>query len=160
MTPHERAALIEQYRTAPARLREVWDDVPVLARQWRPAVGEWSAHEVIIHCADSEAYAATRIRLLVAEPNAVIVGYDEAAWADIFAYHERPIDLAFPVIDAVRASTGELIEHLSDAQWAKVGIHTATGPYSAEDWLRTYAIHLDDHIAQIHTNVTLWSSRN
>jgi hypothetical protein len=160
MTPEERAALSAQYTTAPARLRQAWEDVPAPARQWRPAPGEWSAHEVIVHCADSEAYAAIRIRLLAAEPEPVIVGYDEALWADVFAYHDRPIDPAFAVIDAVRASTADLIAVLTNAQWAKVGTHTASGPYSAEDWLRSYAAHLDDHVAQIHTNVTLWSSQN
>jgi hypothetical protein len=141
-------------------LRAAWDDVPAPARQWRPARGEWSAHEVIVHCADSEAYAAIRIRLLAAEPEPVIVGYDEALWAEVFAYHDRPIDPAFAVINAVRASTADLIVHLTDAQWANVGTHTTSGPYSAADWLRSYAAHLDDHVAQIHTNVALWSSQN
>lgn len=160
MSPEERAALIVQYSTAPARLHQAWNDVPAPARLWRPAPGEWSAHEVIVHCADSEAYAAIRIRLLAAEPEPIIVGYDEAHWAEVFSYHDRPIASAFAVIDAVRASTADLILHLTDAQWAKVGTHTTSGPYSAEDWLRSYSAHLDDHVAQIHTNVALWSSRN
>ena len=160
MSPAERAELIEQYATAPARLRAAWNDVPAPARLWRPAPGEWSAHEVIVHCADSEAYAAIRIRLLAAESAPVIVGYDEALWADVFAYHDRPIEPAFAVIDAVRASTADLIINLTEVQWAKVGRHTTSGPYSAEDWLRSYAAHLDDHVAQIHTNVALWSARD
>ncbi len=160
MTPEERRKLIEDYKAGPALLRAAWDEVPAPARQWRPAKGEWSAHEIILHCADSEAYAAIRIRLLAAEDSPLIVGYDQEAWAEVFAYHELPVEPAFAVVDVVRASTGLLLDRLTDQQWANVGNHTESGPYSAEDWLRTYSAHLHDHVAQIHTNLALWSSRN
>ncbi len=160
MTPDERGALIEQYRQGPALLKAAWEHVPVEARQWRPEAGAWSAHEIILHCADSEAYAAIRIRLLAAETSPLIVGYDQEAWAEIFDYHALPVEPAFAVIEAVRTSTGLLLDRLSDQQWAKVGKHTESGTYSAEDWLRTYAAHLHDHVAQIHTNIALWQSRH
>ena len=160
MTPEERQTMIDDYKAGPALLRAAWDEVPVFARQWRPASGEWSAHEIILHCADSEAYAAIRIRLLAAETAPLIVGYDQEAWAEIFDYHELPVEPAFAVIDSVRASTGILLDRLTDQQWANVGNHTESGPYSADDWLRGYAAHLHDHVAQIHTNLALWSARN
>jgi hypothetical protein len=160
MTPAERLRLIEQYKAGPALLRAAWNDVPAPARQWRPEPGAWSAHEIIVHCADSEAYAAIRIRLLAAEETPVIVGYDQEAWARIFDYHDLPVEPAFAVIDAVRASTGVLIDRLTDEQWTKVGTHTESGPYSATDWLRSYAAHLHDHVAQIQANLALWQSRN
>lgn len=160
MNPDERRDLIERYREGPRLLHAAWDEVPVNARTWRPAPEEWSAHEVILHCADSEAYAATRIRLLLAEPSPLIVGYNEAVWAELFDYHELPVDPAFAVIDAVRASTSLLIDRLTDEQWSKAGTHTLSGPFSAEDWLRSYGEHLEIHVAQIHTNVALWSSRH
>jgi len=49
----QREKLIQQYADGPARLRAALARVPEAARQWRPAPGEWSAHEVICHCADS-----------------------------------------------------------------------------------------------------------
>jgi hypothetical protein len=39
-----------------------------------------------------------------------------------------------------------------------VGRHTASGPYAAEDWLRIYAAHLEDHAAQIDANVAAWKA--
>lgn len=160
MTPEERQNLIADYKAGPTLLRAAWDEVPAPARQWRPAPGEWSAHEIILHCADSEAYADIRIRLLAAEDSPLIVGYDQEAWAEIFDYHELPVEPAFAVIDAVRASTGLLLDRLTDRQWARTGTHTESGTYSAEDWLRSYGAHLHDHVAQIHTNLALWQSRN
>ena len=75
-----RNALLDRYRAGPALLRRAWLDVPAAARTWRPGDGRWSAQEVVVHCADSESYAAIRIRLLLAEPDPLIVGYDVAAW--------------------------------------------------------------------------------
>ena len=64
----ERAALVERYAAGPGRLRAALATVPEAARTWRPAAGEWSAHEVVCHCADSETNAAARIRHLGPHP--------------------------------------------------------------------------------------------
>ena len=73
LTPADRERLIEQYATAPARLREAVAAVPEEARKWRPADGGFSAHEVVVHCADSETNAAARIRYLAAEDRKSVV---------------------------------------------------------------------------------------
>jgi hypothetical protein len=159
MNSQDRTKLIEQYADGPRRLRAAWDAVPADARQWRPAVGEWSAHEVLVHCADSETQAAGRIRLLVMDPDPVIQGYDEAAWARELDYHAHPTDVGLATVDAVRAHTAVLLRRLPEAAWAKVGRHTQMGRYAAEDWLKIYAQHLEDHARQIEANVAAWRKR-
>src|SRR5262245_66368943 len=74
----KREALIQQFADGPARLRAALATVPPAALKWRPAPKEWSAHEVVVHCADSETNSFARIRFLVAEPAPTIQGYDEA----------------------------------------------------------------------------------
>jgi len=155
----ERESFIRRYEEGPALLRRAWDEVPEEARQWRPAEGEWSAHEVVVHCADSEAYAAVRIRLLLAEPEPLIVGYDEGAWARRFDYQAHPVDLAFALIESARAHTASLLWRLPEEAWGRVGRHTQSGAYSTEDWLRIYAEHLEVHRAQIHRNIKAWGER-
>ena len=56
----ERRELIGRYERGPGQLREAFARVPEEARTWRPGPGKWSFHEVVIHCADSEANAAAR----------------------------------------------------------------------------------------------------
>jgi DinB superfamily len=159
MTNEERAKLIDQYADGPRRLRAAWDAVPAGARQWRPKAGEWSAHEVVVHCADSETQAAARIRLLAMEPDPVIQGYDEAAWARELDYHAHPVDVSLATVDAVRADTTALLRRLPASAWAKVGRHTQMGRYSAESWLTVYAQHLEDHARQVEANVAAWRAR-
>ncbi len=56
----EREALIDRYADGPSRLKAALAKVPAGALQWRPKAGEWSAHEIVVHCADSETNAHAR----------------------------------------------------------------------------------------------------
>ena len=158
LTHDDREKLIRRYGEGPARLRAALAAVPGPALPWRPAPGEWSAHEVVCHCADSETNAYARIRYLTAEPEPLVLDYNEAQWAVTFDYHSHPLDLALATVDAVRANTLALIRRLPETAWSRVGRHTASGPYGAEDWLRIYAAHLEDHAAQIDANVAAWKA--
>lgn len=152
----QRTVLIDQYADGPRRLRAALATVPKEALQWRPALGEWSAHEVVVHCSDSETQSASRIRVVVSEKDPVILGYDEAQWARDFDYHAHPMDVALVTVDAVRANTAALLRRLPEAAWSKAGRHTESGPYTAEDWLQIYADHLENHARQIEANVAAW----
>ena len=155
----KRQALIQQYADGPARLRAALATVPPPALKWRPEPKEWSAHEVICHCADSETNAYARIRFLVAEKSPSIQRYDENNWAKVFGYHDLPLEPALAVVDSVRATTAALIRGLPDEAWTRVGTHTESGRYGAEDWLQIYADHLENHARQIENNVALWKSQ-
>ena len=154
----KREALIRQFADGPARLRAALATVPAAALKWRPAPKEWSAHEVVVHCADSETNSFGRIRFLVAETAPTIQGYDQDKLATTFGYHDLPLEPALAVVDAVRASTTALIRGLPDSTWTRTGRHTESGPYSAEDWLTIYADHLEGHARQIENNVAQWKA--
>ena len=144
LTAEQRHALIEIYAQGPARIRDALTRVPAAALKWRPAEGQWSVHEIVCHCADSEANAHMRIRYLVGESSPVISGYDQDRWAVAFDYHGHPLEPALAVIDAVRANTVALIRRLPDVAWAATGRHTEIeGSYGAENWLKVYSEHLE-----------------
>lgn len=151
-----RGGFLRRYAEGPDLLRRAWGQVPAEARTWRPGEGRWSAHEVVVHCADSETYAATRIRLLLAEPEPLIVGYEEAEWARRFDYHASDPELALHLVETVRAHTLALLRRLPDSAWGRMGRHTQSGPYGTDDWLRSYGAHLEVHAAQIDRTLAAW----
>src|SRR5690349_11748858 len=159
LTRTERDAFLARYEAGPALLRAAWDKTPRDARQWRPAQGKWSAHEVVVHCADSEAYGHTRIRLVLAEAEPLVVGYDENVWARTFDYHAHDPELALRTIEAVRTNTLACLRRLPDAAFGKLGTHTESGAYSDADWFRLYAEHLEVHARQIGRNLAAWKVR-
>ena len=159
MSRDDRETLVEQYARGPERIRAAFSTAPKEALQWRPGPGKWSVHEVVVHCADSETNAALRIRYLLAEEGPLIVGYDQDAWARLFDYHAQSLEEALAAAASARDRTVPLLRRMTDADWAKTGRHTESGRYSAEDWLRIYAAHLEGHARQIERNVEAWTAK-
>ena len=62
---------------------------------------------------------------------------------------QKAIDFSVKVFSAVRASSLIMIQRLTDADLAKSGIHSESGPFSIENWCRAYTAHPLDHIGQI-----------
>ena len=158
LTRPERERLIQQYADGPARLESALARVPAAALRWRPAPGEWSAHEVVCHCADSETNGAARIRYVLCEPDPLVVGYDESRWAVALDYHGHPIEAALATVRAVRANTAAMIWRLPEDVWEREGRHTDSGRYRALDWLAIYAEHLEIHARQIEANLAAWEA--
>jgi hypothetical protein len=148
--PERRAALIAQYRAGHAAVLDALAGITDAELDARPAgEGEWTAREVVHHLADSEMTSALRVRKLVAEEDPTIYGYDEALWARRLHYDDRPIGPSLEALAAARSSTADLLDRLSDAEWARTGTHTESGAYGVERWLEIYAAHAHDHAAQI-----------
>ena len=114
--------------------------------------GEWSARQVIHHMADSEAQSYARLRRILAEPEgSVIQGYDEGAWANCWTlgYEELPIENSLAVFKSVRAASLDILKRLVAEDFSKFGMHTESGKYLLETWIKTYSKHPVDHGQQI-----------
>jgi hypothetical protein len=144
-----RTALIERYRTGTADVEAALTGITDEELDRQPAdPDEWTARQVAHHLADSEAQAYVRLRRLIAEDDPLIVGYDEPEWARRLHY-DRPIASSLAVLGAVRAASLELLERLTDEEWARTGTHSESGSYSVDEWLGIYAGHSHDHADQI-----------
>jgi hypothetical protein len=158
LSPAERQDRIDRYASGPARLKAALARVPEEARKWRPGPNKWSVHEVVCHCADSELNAAARIRYLLAEKEPLILGYDQAEWARRLDYHQHPLETALQTVEAVRANTVVLLRRLPADAWSREGRHTESGRYGVDDWLESYAGHLENHSGQIERNLEAWKA--
>jgi hypothetical protein len=159
LTSAERTALIDRYERGPALLKAALAKIPTDALQWRPAPEKWSAHEVIVHCADSETNGHSRIRYIFGETQPVIQGYDQERWATALDYHRLPLEPALATVEAVRANTLPLLRRATDADWARTASHSEYGPFGAEEWLKLYGEHLEKHSRQLERNLAAWKSR-
>ena len=144
----DRTALLERYRTGAADVDDALVGITDDELDRRPPSGAWTAREIVHHLADSEAMAYIRLRRLVAEDEPVIHGYDEPEWARRLHY-DRPVDASLAVVRAVREASHQLLTVMSPHDWARIGTHTESGPYSVEGWLGIYAEHGHDHADQI-----------
>jgi len=159
MSPADRRRLIERFARGPALLETAVAAVPAEALQWRPALGKWSVHEVVVHCADSETNAHMRLRFMLGEADPAIMGYDQDRWATAMDYHAHPMEPALATIRVVRANTVPLLTRLTDEQWRRTGHHPEHARYGVEKWLEVYAEHFEVHDRQIRRNLAAWSGR-
>ena len=114
----------------------------------RPAPGKWTAREIVHHLADSEMTAAIRLRLLIATERPQIVGFDQEEFARRL-YYDRPIEASVEAFKSARRTTAEILDRMTEAEWAREGTHSEHGRYTVERWLEIYAAHAHNHAEQI-----------
>jgi hypothetical protein len=144
-----RGELIERYKAGFGVVDAALARITDAELDARPDPAEWTAREVVHHLADSEMTSAIRLRRLLAEDDPTIHGYDQNVFAKDLFYSERPIGPALEAFRAARDTTSEILDRLSEEQWARQGRHTETGRYGVETWLEIYAAHAHDHAAQL-----------
>jgi len=154
----QRETLIQTYADGPAKLKAAVAGAPETMRKWRPEPDEFSVHEIVVHCADSETNSHGRIRYLVAEDNATIHGYDPDDWAKKFSYMDHPLEASMLTVEAVRANTVPILRRFSEEDWGSTGTHSESGVYSADGWLQIYAAHLEQHTAQVKSVIAAWEA--
>jgi hypothetical protein len=147
--PSRRTDLIQQYKEGPSVVADALAGITDAELDSRPAPDDWTPREVVHHLADSEMTSAIRLRRLLAEDEPIIIGYDEGEFARRLFYGQRPIQAALDAFRASRETTAEILERLTDDQWARSGAHTESGAYGVETWLDIYAAHAHDHADQI-----------
>jgi DinB superfamily len=143
-----RAGLIARYKDGYREVVSALEGATEAELDAKPAPGKWSAREIVHHLADSEMTSAVRLRLLLAEERAAIRPYDQEEFARKLFY-DRPIANSLLAFHAARDSTAELLDCLTDADWAKEGTHPEHPRYGVERWLQIYADHAHNHADQI-----------
>jgi len=147
---NERARLIRQYREGYHAVMAALDGISdeELDRNAGDGGDDWTPRQIAHHLADSEMMSAIRIRLLLAEPQPVLHGYDEKAFAARLT-GDRPIEPSLQAMRWARETCSQLLDRMSEEDWRIVGTHTESGRYGTEAWLRIYAAHGHEHAAQI-----------
>lgn len=148
MRQEERDALIRQYEEGRQAIAAALEGISAAEWEAREGPEEWCPREIIHHLADSEMTSAIRLRLLIAQDEPHIVGYDQEAFVRNL-YCERPVEPSLAAFQAARASTAPILRRLTEEQWQRAGSHSESGRYGVEDWLLIYANHAHDHADQI-----------
>ncbi len=148
MDTNTRKKLIDQYKEGYRVVAAALAGATKEELDARPASGKWSAREIVHHLADSEMTSAIRLRLLIATDRPQIVGYDQDEFARRLHY-DRPIDASLEAFKSARSTTAELLDRMSETDWAREGTHTEVGPYPISRWLEIYAVHAHKHADQI-----------
>jgi uncharacterized damage-inducible protein DinB len=114
-----------------------------------PQRGGWSLREVVAHLADAELVYGVRLRLLVGTDDPHLEGYDQERWAQRFARLET-VTTALERWRVQREANLRLLGSLSEAEWARTGLHAERGVESVDDQLIRMCEHDNGHLRQLH----------
>ncbi len=113
------------------------------------AEGKWSMLEVLGHLADGELVWAYRMRVVLAERDPVLNGFDQDRWAQRLRYREGHADEYLRRFRFQRERNLALLESLDADELARSGRHDERGRESLTEMLRLYAGHDLIHLAQL-----------
>lgn len=137
----------DRLRAAIAGLSE--DELRARARGPR----HWSAHEIVIHTADSEVQGAYRFRKVWAQPGCALPNYDQDAWARELDYLGSSTaadrENALELLVTLRRAVSPLLFRATADNWNRWGTHPEYGNVTLRNLLELYADHTERHVAQI-----------
>ncbi|MGA7194049.1 MAG: DinB family protein [Anaerolineales bacterium] len=150
MNQNERKEKIEEYGRGYDLFNAALNQIPHEAWEFKPAPGEWSIHETIIHMADSESIGALRLRKMIAEPGSTLMTYEEAKWAETLNYQNQNADDALQIFKLTRQTIYRLLQTIPDQVFMQSAVHPEyVEPYTFENWLDTYTRHVSEHLGQL-----------
>ncbi|MBW4437540.1 MAG: DinB family protein [Pleurocapsa minor GSE-CHR-MK-17-07R] len=148
MPAAERQQYIATLREFPARLTMRLYGLTDAQLDQRTAPSEWSARQIVHHCADSHMSANFRFRLPLHSENPMVPTYDQDAWAKQPDY-ALPLAPSLEILRGLHVRFVALLEALTEADWARPVSHPEWGQVTVEEIARRYANHCDNHMRQI-----------
>ena len=141
---------VERAEKGPKRLAAAVSGLPDKVLRYSPAPGKWSILEILAHLADVEIVYSYRLRQILADKDPTIAPIDQNEWAKNLGYLEAlPAELVAQ-FGVNRHHNLRLLRRLTPADLSKRARHPEMDrPMTAEDLVRRFVLHDDNHLAQI-----------
>ena len=125
------------------------DLTPEQAHNWRDGPDGWNAIEVIAHLRDFERIFIEWAQLMLEEEKPTLPLYDPDALARERHYGEGDLPTVFAEWEASRAASITFYAALSEADFARPGIHLRRGEWSVGQGLALQVLHDLTHFEQL-----------
>lgn len=113
------------------------------------APGKWSIVQVIEHLVDAELIHNCRVRMILADDEPQLPGWDQDAFAALLRYEQSDVGLALSELEILRDRNLRLLESLSRQERARAGIHSVRGRETIDDIIKLTAGHDLVHRRQV-----------
>lgn len=148
MNASDRRDLIEHYRETYWTMSDALWRIGSAAFDQAPSDDDWTPRQLVHHLAESEMEAALLIgRVLTDAPVIDCESHERPCGGRLCAV--RSVGVAVNTIRAVRMSTAELLEHLTEAEWGRPFVSHAGRRYTLETWFQAWVEHIEEHTRQV-----------
>jgi len=145
----ELSELLERFRRGPELVATALTGAAGSELDFAPEQGKWTVRQIVAHLADSEIVVAGRFRTMIAEDNATLMAFDQAAWAERLDYRRRKTSEALDTFRRIRAENYDLLKELPETGFARTATHSERGKLSVQNLLELAAAHAESHARQI-----------
>ena len=149
LTPEQRHNYIEKIRNLPTEVQTLIKDLSEAQLTAHSLDNEWAVAQIVHHLADSHMNSFIRLKMLLTEDHPTLKPYDQAAWAEMADQSGLPLEPSLAILSGLHQRWVTLFESLFGEDWQRTAYHPEIGEVSAEDILRSYAAHGEDHLAQM-----------
>lgn len=149
LTHAERQEAIELMRTSADEIAAAVAGLTAVELTTIYVPGEWTVAQNVHHMPDSHSYAINNMRLVLTEDKPTWKPYSPDGFAAIADAKSADIDVSLELFRAMQIRWVRMLESLTDAEYARVGISLSYGERSLDDLLRIYSRHARSHVAQI-----------
>jgi hypothetical protein len=144
------ASVIDRYSAGGELLRNAVVGLSEADLLAHPIPNTWSIKEIVVHLMDSDLIGADRMKRIAAEPNPLLIGYDESAFARTLGYPQTDLQLALELFALNRQQTAAVLRQLPAESFERTGVHNEKGKVTLADMVRGYIDHLDGHLLHLH----------
>jgi hypothetical protein len=148
-TAAQRSQWIEEIAATPAALRAAVAGLTDAQLDTPYREGGWTVRQVAHHLSDSHIHAWVRMKSALTEERPPVRAYDEVRYAELADYRLAPVEMSLALLEALHARWVVLLRSLTDADLARVYVHSADGPVRLDQQISNYAWHGLHHVAHI-----------
>lgn len=138
--------LVNQFAAGAQMLRQATQGMSREQLLARPVPGKWSTLDVVCHVADFEIVGADRIKRTIAEKEPLLADGDENLFASRLAYDSRELEDELQVVSSIRAQVTRILRTLGEADFSRIGRHSAAGPLTLAQFVERGAKHIPHHV--------------
>jgi uncharacterized damage-inducible protein DinB len=148
ITSQVRQQLIETIADLPEKVNRATKNLSdeQLDTPYRP--GGWSVRQTVHHIADSHLNSFIRFKLALTEDAPTIRPYFEDRWAELHD-SQMPINISIKIIEGIHARWTNLLQSMTDEDFARKLVHPDSGVWTLEKMLALYGWHSLHHTAHI-----------
>jgi uncharacterized damage-inducible protein DinB len=144
---------LNDFQTGGEKLKKAIDGLSRPELLWTPPrgadIGLWSIQQIVFHLMDDELIWTARMKLVIAEDNPELPGYDESKFAAKLHYDAQDAQVGAQILDLNRKQFSLVLRQLPESTFQRTGEHADIGVFTLEQAVTWTAEHLHHHIHYI-----------
>ena len=141
--------LLERFRRAPELLAMMLTGVFGDEIDFTTSPDKWSIRQIMRHLADTEIVASYRLRMVMAEDNPTLLGFDQNAWTANLDYATRKPAQSLEHFRRLRGDNYELLKSAGPEAFDRKGTHVERGEMTLRQFVQIFSDHAESHARQL-----------